>query len=128
MDGYRNIDAIDPQRAVLSLSRGDGLSPKEKAVISASVGWQDWAALLGLGMIGLLFFAVLSGRITALDQRIGSLSRIEAKVDLLLKQANIKYDPYAHISSEIAEAVRSGQTIKAIKLYRESRGVGLKEA
>jgi hypothetical protein len=97
-------------------------------VISESVGWHELAAPIGLGLIGLLFFAILSGRITALQQRIGSLSRIEAKVDLLLKQANIKYDPYANISSEIAEAVRSGQTIKAIKLYRESRGVGLKEA
>lgn len=36
-----------------------------------------------------------------------------------------KADP---ITPEIAEAIRSGRKIEAIKLYREAHGVGLKEA
>ena len=38
------------------------------------------------------------------------------------------WDPYAKVPREIAEAVRAGQKIKAIKLYRQSSGAGLKEA
>jgi len=50
------------------------------------------------------------------------------KLDLLLKQANIKFDPYANVSPEIAQAVREGKKIEAIKLYRQSSRVGLKDA
>jgi hypothetical protein len=56
------------------------------------------------------------------------LSRVEAKLDLLLKQANIRFDPYVNVPPEIAEAVRSGKKILAIKLQRKSSGMGLKEA
>ena len=58
----------------------------------------------------------------------GVMSRLEAKVDLLLKQANITFDPYANVPPEIAQAVRNGKKIEAIKLYRQSSGLGLKEA
>lgn len=54
--------------------------------------------------------------------------RIEAKLDLLLEQANIKFDPYASLPREIVEALRAGQRMEAIKLYMRSTGVGLKQA
>ena len=63
----------------------------------------------------------------------GTLSRIESKLDLLLRQAGVEFDPYANLPREIADAARAGQTIQAIKLYRQfmdrqSSGVGLREA
>jgi hypothetical protein len=84
--------------------------------------------LLALLLLGLILLAVIGARITEVQRRIGVLFRIEAKLDLLLKQANIRFDPYADLPHEIAEAVRAGQKIKAIKLYRQNTGVGLKEA
>jgi ribosomal L7/L12-like protein len=84
--------------------------------------------LIAFAALVLILFAGIGARLNAIERRIGALFRIEAKLDLLLKQANIKFDPYASVSREIAEAVRAGEKIKAIKLYRQSAGVGLKEA
>jgi hypothetical protein len=78
--------------------------------------------------VALILLALIGARLNALQSRIGELSRVEAKLDLLLKQANIKFDPYVQVSPEIAEAVRSGKKILAIKLQRRSSGMGLKEA
>jgi hypothetical protein len=79
----------------------------------------------GMLLIGLAGVGV---RLAEMRNRMAVLSRVEAKLDLLLKQANIKFDPNANLPHEIAEAVRAGQKINAIKLYRQSSGVGLKEA
>ena len=84
--------------------------------------------LVALVVLGLTLLAVIGARLNGLHSRIAVLTRIDAKLDLLLKQANIKYDPYSNVSREIAEPVRQGQKIEAIKLYRQSTGVGLKEA
>ena len=56
----------------------------------------------------------------------GSNSRLERKVDLILKHLEI--DPNQGVDEKIMELMKAGQKIKAIKLYREQTGVGLKEA
>jgi len=84
--------------------------------------------LIAFVVLGLILLATLGARLNGIQSQIAVLFRIEAKLDLLLKQANIKFDPYANVPREIAEAVRTGQKIKAIKLHRQSTGVGLKEA
>jgi ribosomal protein L7/L12 len=61
-------------------------------------------------------------------KRLAVMSGVEAKLDQLLKQANIKFDPYAYVSNDIVEALRRIQKIEAIRLYRQATGVGLKEA
>ena len=76
----------------------------------------------------LILMALIDARLNRLKNRLAELSRVEAKLDLLLKQANIRFDPYVNVPPEIAEAVRSGKKIVAIKLQRESSGMGLKEA
>jgi ribosomal protein L7/L12 len=81
-----------------------------------------------LWVLAVLLLAILGARIKGLQSRMGVMSRLEAKVDLLLKQANITFDPYANVPPEIAQAVRDGKKIEAIKLYRQSSGLGLKEA
>jgi hypothetical protein len=82
-------------------------------------------ALMALGVI--LLFAIRV-RLEGLESRIAGVSRVEAKLDLLLKQANIKFDPFAHVSDDIVKALRANRKIEAIKLYRQATGVGLKEA
>ena len=82
-------------------------------------------ALMALGLI--LLFAIRV-RLDGLQSRIAAVARVEAKLDLLLNQANIKFDPFAHVSDDIVEALRANRKIEAIKLYRQATGVGLKEA
>jgi ribosomal protein L7/L12 len=85
------------------------------------------AALVILGVI-LVVVINVAFRLIELTSRVSTLNRVEAKLDLLLKQANIKFDPYANLSREITDAVRAGQKIKAIKLYRQESGAGLKDS
>jgi len=81
------------------------------------------AIILVLGVLG-----ILGARLNELHKRAGVLFRVEAKLDLLLRQANLTFDPYQAVTPEIREAIRQGRKIKAIKLYRETSGAGLKEA
>jgi ribosomal protein L7/L12 len=86
---------------------------------------------IGLIIGGLLILVALNAiaaRLRAIESRISALSRVEAKLDLLLQNANLKFDPYANESRDVVEALRRGEKINAIKLYRQSSGVGLKEA
>jgi ribosomal protein L7/L12 len=86
---------------------------------------------IGLIIGGLLILVALNAiaaRLRAIESRIGALSRVEAKLDLLVQNANLKYDPYSGVSRDVVEALRRREKINAIKLYRQSSEVGLKEA
>jgi ribosomal protein L7/L12 len=71
---------------------------------------------------------LLQWRLLEIARRVGVVSRIDTKLDLLLKQADIEYDPYKDLPSDITDAVRRGAKIEAIKRYRESTGTTLREA
>ena len=66
--------------------------------------------------------------LSSIERRVAVLSRIDAKLDLLLKQQAIEYDPYKDISFDVRDALQRGRKIEAIKRYRKEKGVGLKEA
>ena len=85
-------------------------------------------ALIGLAVILVIVYSLAFRLIEMRTRMVPLLDRIDAKLDLLLKQANIKFDPYANIPPDVASAARAGKKIQAIKLYRQSSGVGLKEA
>ena len=72
--------------------------------------------------------ALLGARIGSIEQRLGALSRLEGKLDALLKHQGIPFDPYAGTPPAVLDALRRGKTIEAIKEYRAATGVGLKEA
>jgi ribosomal protein L7/L12 len=78
----------------------------------------------------LTFLAGISAKVSLpdLQNRIAALQRVEAKLDLLLKHAGIAFDPYANVPAEVRDAVERGRKIKAIKLYRQFSGLGLREA
>jgi ribosomal protein L7/L12 len=59
------------------------------------------------------------------------ISELEDKLQFLYRRLNIDYaDPNADpaLSPQIQEALRRGNKIEAIKIYRELTGVGLAEA
>jgi len=85
------------------------------------------AVLVCVGLTLVLAFSIRLD-LNVIAARIATVSRMEAKLDLLLKQANIKYDPYKNVSPLVVDAVRRGKKIEAIKCYRNESGVGLKEA
>jgi ribosomal protein L7/L12 len=64
----------------------------------------------------------------SLNKRLAALSRIDAKIDALLASAGITFDPAASLPAGVVSAIRSGQKIQAIKLYRTASGASFKEA
>ncbi|MEX0676681.1 MAG: ribosomal protein L7/L12 [Pirellulales bacterium] len=73
-----------------------------------------------LGLVLLALFARGGGANSA------RLRSIDRKLDLVL--TNLGIDPGQGLDKQIADLLRSGQKIEAIKLYRAQTGVGLKEA
>lgn len=72
--------------------------------------------------------AYLFIRLSALERRLNRLSRLDAKVDALLKNAGIQFDEYQDVPADVREALERGDTILAIKHFRIATGTGLKEA
>ncbi len=81
------------------------------------------AALVCVGLLILVLLAMAKSQTPA-----GALARVEAKLDLLLKHADIEYDPYASVPTLVVEALQRGHKIEAIKHYRAATGAGLREA
>lgn len=80
------------------------------------------SGLAGIG-IALLFI-----RLSALERRLNRLSRLEAKIDALLRRSSVEFDPFQDVPPGVQDALERGQTILAIKRLREATGVGLKDA
>jgi ribosomal protein L7/L12 len=78
--------------------------------------------LIGIG-IALLFI-----RLSVLERRLNRLSRVDAKIDALLKNAGIEFDEFENVPPDVREALEQGETILAIQRLRAATGVGLKEA
>lgn len=83
--------------------------------------------LIGL-VAGGVAVALLTLRAAGHDQRGPALSRLEAKLDALLKHQGIVFDPYSDVPVRVAEALRRGKKIEAIKEYRSATGADLREA
>ncbi len=69
-------------------------------------------------------------RVSLVDirKRVRILGRVDAKLDLLLKEAGIEFDPYKDLPREVVDAVQRGKKIQAIKRYRDASGAGLRVA
>ena len=78
-------------------------------------------------LVGVSLFVVLA-RLAALERRLARLSRLDAKVDALLEAAGVSFDPMRDVPVGVREALEQGETILAIKRFREATGAGLKEA
>ncbi|MGY4330948.1 hypothetical protein ACVW1A_004932 [Bradyrhizobium sp. LB1.3] len=81
---------------------------------------------LVLAMVtGLAFYFRV--QVTGLQRRLVSLERVEAKLDLLLKQGGVSYEPLCG-STEIEDALKAGEKVRAVSLYRAANGCTLAEA
>jgi ribosomal protein L7/L12 len=85
-------------------------------------------SLIVAGVIVVAAVAVLFKRLTAVENQLTALSRLDAKLDALLKHSGIRFDPYQDVPPAVVEALARGQKIEAIKAYRQARGADLKEA
>ncbi|MCK1566633.1 hypothetical protein IVB08_22160 [Bradyrhizobium sp. 173] len=80
---------------------------------------------LVLAMVtGLAFYFRL--KMTGLQRRLVTLERVEAKLDLLLKQGGVSYEPLGG-STEIEDALKAGEKVRAVS-YRAANGCPLAEA
>ena len=75
-----------------------------------------------------LAFVVLLQRLLVLGARLDRLSRLEGKVDALLRANGVNYDPFSTVPASVQQALEQGEYILAIKRLREATGLGLKEA
>jgi len=85
-------------------------------------------SLVVLGVALVAVTMVLAKRIGSLEARLNAISRIDAKVDALLAQAGIRFDPYKDVPPAVAAAIQRGEKIEAIRQYRMASGVDLKTA
>ena len=83
-------------------------------------------ALIILLMVGLAF--VFSVKCGAMERRLVSLQRLEAKLDLLLKKDGIVYEPFGGLPTDVANALQSGDKIRAVSLYASTQRCTLREA
>jgi ribosomal protein L7/L12 len=81
---------------------------------------------VAIACLGLLVLVI--AELGRLHTRISAISRVEGKLDRLLAQAGIAYDLYANLPPGVEDALRRGEKIQAIKLYREATQAGLRDA
>ena len=65
------------------------------------------AVLLILCLLPVGILLPLSWRLDGTDRRLRALSRIDAKLDLLLKQVGIEYDPYTKLPPNVIDALQA---------------------
>lgn len=83
--------------------------------------------LAGL-VVGGLITAAIAARMTSGERHLRALSRLEAKLDALLKHEGLRFDPYSDAPQSVVDALRRGKKIEAIKEYRAATRAGLQEA
>lgn len=77
-------------------------------------------------LVAILVLEVLSLFVRGGGDASARLSAVDRKLDLILE--NLGIDPNQGLDKQIADLVREGRKIEAIKLYRTQTGLGLKEA
>jgi hypothetical protein len=82
-------------------------------------------ALVLAMLVALAFYSRL--KTTGLQRRLVSLERVEAKLDLLLKHGGLSYEPLGG-STAIEDALKAGEKVRAVSLYRAANGCTLAEA
>lgn len=85
-------------------------------------------SLLPVLLIAAIMVTAVFVRMASVERRLRALSRLEAKLDALLKHHGIQFNPYAEVPPPVLDALRRGKKIDAIKEYRAATGAGLQEA
>ena len=88
----------------------------------------DESFLLGVIVAGCIAAWIVFRMYSSRPHDLRGLSRVEAKLDALMKHEGIRFDPYSDVPPPVVDALRRGKKIAAIKHYRGATGAGLKEA
>lgn len=80
------------------------------------------AVVIGVSLVVVL---TVCQRIWVLERRVITLN---AKLDVLLKHSRIESDPMEGLSEQVIEALKQGDKIEAVKLYKTATGESLVEA
>src|SRR5262249_51046736 len=104
--------------------------PAHQSIVS---GETCMNAIIDAGIVMVLAAAVTivllhASAVADLRKRIRRLGRIEAKLDLLMRNAGIEFGPYEGLPAQVVDALNRGDKLEAIKFYCFVRGVSLKEA
>ena len=75
--------------------------------------------------IGFVFMVYVVGRLQKADREIALL---RDKLDHLYAKAGARYDPASDLPADVLSAIRAGNKIKAIKLYRAATSASLLES
>ena len=86
----------------------------------------EW--LLVISVILVVAVCVLLRWVSELRNRVSDFIRVEAKIGMLLEDAELEYDPYAKVPADVEEAILAGNLALAAKLYRDVAGVDVFEA
>jgi hypothetical protein len=86
-------------------------------------------AWLGI-MTLLLLWSVLGmgSRMGALERRLDFLSRLDAKLDALLRHAGVEFDPLGKVAPDVVDALKKGNRREAVKRYQSLTGADFVEA
>ncbi len=84
--------------------------------------------LLGLVAAGVMASAIILQLLSRDRRQARTVSRLEGKLDALLKHEGVQFDPYADVAPAVLDALSRGKKIDAIKEYRAATGAGLQDA
>src|SRR5215813_2032799 len=90
-------------------------------IIDANIFLVVVAAAVALGLVH-------ARAIDDLRKRTRRLGRMEAKLDLLMRNAGIEFGPYEGLPAQVVDALNRGEKLEAIKFYCFTREVSFKEA
>jgi ribosomal protein L7/L12 len=78
-------------------------------------------------ILGSLILGILIGRVIFPTSNYSDKS-VESKVDAIIDHLGVDFKPYKNTPKNVITALKNGERVKAIKLYRQFSGAGLKEA
>jgi ribosomal protein L7/L12 len=81
-----------------------------------------------IATLAAIAIAVLSSRLASIERRLNRLSRLDAKLDAMLRPTGITFDEFADVPADVREALERGERILAIKRLRRAKGIDLKQA
>ena len=79
-------------------------------------------------VLAFLFVVVVLFQLRVIEKRVRALSRLDAKLNALMRHSGVEFDPYKDLPASVVDALQRGNKFEAIKHYKESTGASLMEA
>lgn len=79
-------------------------------------------------VLAVFFVIALMLQLRSIEQRLGAIAQLNAKLDVILTHLGVTFDPYKDVPAGVVESLQRGDKIEAIKRYREFSGTSLRSA